>query len=139
MMLVKWDPFRDLRSVDREFDRLIGRAFSKDPWLPALDVRESEGRYEVSVDLPGLEPEAVTVTFEDDVVTVSGTRERSSEDGGDTYHRVERGYGSFTRSVRLPAAADANEAEASFDKGVLTVSVPKVDSAKPRTIEVTAK
>jgi HSP20 family protein len=138
-MLVRWDPFRDLRSVDREFDRLIGRAFSKDQWLPALDVRESEGHYEVSMDLPGLEPEAVTVTFEDGVVTVSGTRERSSEDGGDTYHRVERSYGSFSRSVRLPAAADANEAEASFDKGVLTVSVPKVDTAKPRTIEVTAK
>lgn len=136
-MLVKWNPYRDLRSIDREFDRLIGRAFPKASWLPALDVRETEDRYEVTMDLPGLDPEAVTVTLEDGLLKVSGTREHSTEDE-ETYHRIERSYGSFIRSVRLPAA-NGDKAEASFDKGVLTVSVPKIEAVKPRTIEVTAK
>jgi HSP20 family protein len=138
-MLVRWDPFRDVRSVDREFDRLIGRTFGKESWFPALDVREAEDRFEVTMDLPGLEPDDVTITFEDRILTIKGQREHSSEDEGETYHRVERSYGSFAQSVRMPVAANGEQAEASFDKGVLTVTVPKVEAAKPRTIEVTAK
>lgn len=135
-MLAKWDPFRDLSAVEREFDRLVGRAFSKNAWVPALDVRETDDRYEVTFDLPGLEPDAVSVTFEDGTLTVSGKREFFAEDSGETYHRIERSYGTFARSVGLPHVADTDRIEATFDKGVLTVSVPKVEAAKPRTIEV---
>ena len=137
-MLAKWEPFRDLSAVEREFDRLMGRAFSKNAWVPSLDVRETDDRYEVTLDLPGLEPDAVNVTFEDGTLTVSGKREFVSEDAGETYHRIERSYGTFARSVGLPHVADAERIEATFDKGVLTVSVPKVEAAKPRTIEVKA-
>ena len=137
-MLAKWEPFRDLSAVEREFDRLMGRAFSKNAWVPSLDVRETDDRYEVTLDLPGLEPDAVKVTFEDGTLTVSGKREFVSEDAGETYHRIERSYGTFARSVGLPHVADAERIEATFDKGVLTVSVPKVEAAKPRTIEVKA-
>src|SRR5919201_1568195 len=135
-MLARMDPFRDLRTMEDEFDRLMGRAFSRDAWMPPLDVRESEDRFEVRVDLPGLNPEDVDVTFEDGMLTISGKRQFESEDKADTWHRVERGFGTFARSIRLPQTADSERIEASFDKGVLTVSVPKTEQAKPRQIEV---
>jgi HSP20 family protein len=139
MMLAKMDPFRDLRTVEDEFDRLMGRAFSRDTWMPALDVREADDRYEVTVDLPGLEPKDVNVTFEDGMLTISGKRQFESEDKGDTWHRLERGFGTFARSIRLPQTADTEKIEAAFDKGVLTVTVPKTEQAKPKTIKVQSK
>jgi HSP20 family protein len=138
-MLAKLDPFRDLRTIEDEFDRLVGRAFSRETWMPALDVRETDDRYEVKVDLPGLDRDDVKVTFEDGMLTISGTRRFDNEDRGDTWHRIERGFGTFARSIRVPQTADADRIEASFDKGVLTVVVPKTEQAKPRTIEVRAK
>jgi HSP20 family protein len=138
-MLARWDLFRDLRNVEDEFDRLAGRAYSRDTWMPALDVRESEDRWEVTLDLLGLEPGDVSVTFEDGMLSITGKREFSKEDQGDTWHRIERSFGTFARSLRLPQTADTEKIEASFDKGVLTVSVPKTEQAKPRTIEVQAR
>jgi HSP20 family protein len=138
-MLARMDPFRDLRTMEDEFDRLMGRAFSRDTWMPALDVRESEDRFDVKVDLPGLNPEDVNVTFEDGMLTISGKRHFETEDAGETWHRVERGFGTFARSIRLPQTTDADRIEASFDKGVLNVTVPKSEHAKPKTIQVQAK
>jgi HSP20 family protein len=135
-MLAKWDPFRDVQAVEDEFDRLVGRAFSRNAWVPALDVRELEDRFEVTMDLPGIDPEAVTVTFEDGSLSISGKREFSAEQKDETWHRIERSFGTFARTLRLPRTVDADRIEASFDKGVLTVAVPKVEQAKPRTIEV---
>ena len=138
-MLARWDPFRDMKAVEEEFDRLAGRAFARNAWVPALDVRETEDRFEVTLDLPGMDPEAVGVTFEDGSLTVTGKRDFSSEEKGETWHRIERSYGTFARSIRLPQTADPERIVATFDKGVLTVSVPKVEQAKPRTIEVRTK
>ena len=138
-MLARMDPFRDLRTVEDDFDRLMGRAFSRDAWMPALDVREAEDRFDVKVDLPGLEPADVNVTFEDGMLTISGKRQFESENKGETWHRVERGFGTFARSIRLPQTADPEKIEASFDKGVLNVTVPKSEQAKPKTIQVQAK
>jgi HSP20 family protein len=138
-MLAKWDLLRDLRSVEDEFDRLAGQAFSRDAWVPPLDVRESEDRFEVTMDLPGLKPEDVSVTFEDGTLSISGKRQFATEDRGDTWHRIERSFGTFARSVRLPQTADTEKIEATFDNGVLVVTVPKTEQAKPRTIEVQAK
>ena len=135
-MLAKVDPFRDLRTIEDEFDRLIGRAYSRDTWVPALDVKETSDRFEVTVDLPGLDPKDVNVTYEDGMLTVSGKRQFQEEEKGDTWHRIERGFGTFARSIRLPQTADPERIEASFDKGVLRISVPKSEQAKPRTIEV---
>jgi HSP20 family protein len=138
-MLARMDPFRDMRTMEDDFDRLIGRAFSRDAWMPALDVRESDDRFEVKVDLPGLDPKDVNVTFEDGMLTIGGKRQFESEDKGETWHRVERGFGTFARSIRLPQVADTEKIEASFDRGVLTVAVPKSEQAKPKTIEVQVK
>jgi len=138
-MLARWDPFRDLTAVEEEFDRLAGRAFARNAWVPALDVRETEERFEVTLDLPGMDPDAVGVTFEDGMLTVTGKRDLAREEKGETWHRIERSYGTFARSIRLPQTADPERIEATFDKGVLSVSVPKVEQAKPRTIEVRSK
>lgn len=138
-MLTKWDPFRELRSAEDEFDRLVGQRLARNAWVPPLDVRETEANFEVTVDLPGLEPDQVEVTFEDGLLTIRGQREFTKEVEEEHYHRIERSYGSFARSIRLPRTADAEKIEASFDKGVLTVEVPKRDEAKPKTIEVVAK
>ena len=137
-MLTRWDPFRDLKSVEDEFDRVVGRAHARTTWVPALDVRKTEDRFELALDLPGIEPADVSVSYEDGMLTVTGKREFSTEDEGETWHRIERGFGTFARSVRLPRTADAEKIGATFDKGVLTITVPKAEAAKPRTIEVQA-
>jgi HSP20 family protein len=136
-MLARWDPFRDMKSVEDEFDRLLGRAYSRNAWVPALDVRETDEHFELTLDLPGIDPSAVSVNYEDGMLTVSGKRDFSEERQGETWHRIERSFGTFARSVRLPRTADADKIEARFDKGVLTISVPKAETAKPRQIEVT--
>jgi HSP20 family protein len=139
MAITRWDPLRDLLSVEEEFERALGRSGNRQAWAPTMDVRETDDHFEVSVDLPGLEPGDVSVTFEDGVLTISGKREISTERSDETYHRIERSYGSFARSLRLPRTADGEKIEASFDKGVLTVTVPKAEIAKPKTIEVKTK
>ena len=137
-MLTRWDPFRDLRSTEADLDRLIGQAFSKNAWVPALDIRETEDSFEVTADLPGMTSDQVEVTFEDGILMIRGNREFERDQQEGQYHRIERSYGSFARSVRLPHTADAEKIEASFDRGVLSVQVPKREEAKPRTIEVKA-
>ena len=137
-MLTRWDPFRDMKSVEDEFDRLVGRAYSRSAWVPALDVRETDDAFEMTLDLPGIEPSAVSVNYEDGMLTISGKRDFSQEEKGETWHRIERSFGAFARSVRLPRTADADGIEARFEKGVLTISVPKAETAKPKTIEVKA-
>ena len=138
-MLTRWDPFRDLKGVEAEFDRIVGQAFSKNAWVPALDIRETDDRFEVTADLPGMSSNDVELTFEDGTLTVRGRREFARDQDEGQYHRIERSYGSFARSVRLPRVADSERIEASFDNGVLTVLVPKREEAKARTIEVKAK
>ena len=139
MAITRWDPLRDLLGMEDEFERALGRSGARHAWAPPMDVRETDDAFEVAVDLPGLEPGDVSVTFEDGVLTISGKREVSTERSDETYHRIERSYGSFARSIRLPRTADGEKIEASFDKGVLTVTVPKAEVAKPRTIEVKAQ
>jgi HSP20 family protein len=146
--LVRWDPFRELNSIQDELNRLFGRTFggaepTRAPmagaWAPALDVYETDASFVAKLELPGIDPEAVDVSVEDNVLTITGKRDFSNEVKEESYHRIERRYGSFSRSITLPATADTEKVEASFDKGVLTVEVPKVERAKPKKIAVKAK
>lgn len=146
--LVRWDPFRDLVSIQDELNRLFGRTFNgvepmrpaaTGAWIPAMDVLETEDRFVVKLELAGIEPDDVEVAVEDSTLSVSGTREFSTETNEENYHRVERRYGSFSRSITLPQTVDTEKVEASFDKGVLTVEVPKVERAKPKKIQVRAE
>ena len=135
-MLTKWDPFRELRSVEEEFDRMVGQRLARTAWVPPLDVRETEATFAVTVDLPGLEPDQVEVTFEDGLLTIRGQREFTKEVDEEQYHRIERSYGSFVRCFSLPETVDADKVGAAYKNGVLTISMPKKEVAKPRSIKV---
>lgn len=146
--LVRWDPFRDLVSIQDELNRLFGRTYAgieptraaaSGSWMPSMDVYETEDEIVVTVDIPGIDPKDVDVSVEDSTLTVSGKREFSNEVKEESYHRIERRYGSFARAIALPQTADTEKVAASFDKGVLTIEVPKVEKAKPKKIQVKAK
>jgi len=145
--ITRWDPFRDLVSIQDELNRLFGRTYGdtgseitrqgmSGSWMPAVDVYETSDTLVVSAELPGIDPKQVDVTVEDSTLTISGQRTFEQETEQQNYHRVERRYGSFARSIRLPQTADAERVAARFDKGVLTVEVPKREEAKPKRIEV---
>jgi HSP20 family protein len=145
--LVRWDPFRDLVSIQDELNRLFGRTFTgpeamrpaaSGQWVPAMDVFETQDKIVATLELPGIEPKEVEVAVEDSTLTVSGSREFSSETDEGNYHRVERRYGSFARSISLPPTVDTEKVGARFDKGVLTIEVPKVEKAKAKRIEIEA-
>jgi HSP20 family protein len=142
----RWDPFRDLMSIQTELNRLFGRTYGGETgggavsgsWVPPLDVHETKDRFVVEMELPGIDPDAVEVTVEDSTLTVSGSRELATETEEDNYLRVERRYGQFSRSLSLPPATDPSKVDAHFDKGVLTIEVPKAEEAKPKKITIKA-
>jgi HSP20 family protein len=118
---------------------VIERAFGRErqtPWMPATDVYETEDEVVVTVELPGIEAEDVEVSVEDSTLSISGARELSDEVEREHYHRIERRYGSFRRSIALPPQADTGKVDARFADGVLTIEVPKVEKATSRTIEI---
>jgi HSP20 family protein len=146
--IVRWDPFSDLVTIQDELNRLFGRTFSGSEmtrrsgagnWMPALDVFETEDKLVATMDLPGIDPKEVEVSVEDSNLVVTGSREFTQETDEQNYHRIERRYGTFARSIALPTTADAEKVEASFDKGVLTIDIPKTERARPKKIEVKAK
>ena len=145
--LVRWDPFRDLVSIQDELNRLFGRTYTggealrptaAGAWMPSMDVYETGDTIVAKLELPGIEPGDVEVAVEDSTLTVSGKREFESETNEENYHRVERRYGSFSRSISLPQTADVGKVNARFDKGVLQIEVPKSERAKPKKIEIEA-
>ena len=131
-MLTVWNAFNDLFADDF----WPSSSPSRREYLPAVDVSEDDGGYLVSVDVPGMKPEDVTVTVENNVLTVSGERrfENRSEKHG--YHRVERRYGSFKRAFTLPEGVDIDHIDASVENGTLTVRIPKPEAAQPKRIKV---
>ena len=147
MMLERWDPFRDLMSIQNELNRLFGRTYgggesgagTSGGWVPALDVYETQDRFVVAVELPGIDPADVEVSVEDSTLSIKGQRDFFYKDASEeSVRRIERRYGQFTRSLTLPPTANAEKVEATFDKGVLTIQVPKREEAKPRKITVKA-
>jgi HSP20 family protein len=103
---------------------------------PAMDIAESEDELTISVELPGLKKDDVKLSIENGVLTLSGEKRFESEEKKQDYHRVERSYGSFHRSISLPSQMDAANAEASFEDGVLEIRIPRAETAKPKQIEI---
>ena len=135
------DQLPDIRLFDDRFDRLIERAFGRErsaPWMPATDVYETEDAVVVTVDLPGMKAEDVEVSVEDSTLTITGTRESSDEVEQEHFHRIERRYGSFGRTIALPPQVDTAKVDARFADGVLRIQVSKVEQAPSRTIEIKA-
>jgi HSP20 family protein len=146
MALIRWEPTREIESLPQEVNRLFGSFFDvqatretgdgKRRWLPAVDLVEAEGSYLLHADLPGVKPEDVTVELEDDVLTIAGHREAKSDSERGSVHRRERAYGTFSRTLTLPAGIDPESIEASFDQGVLEVRIPKPEQPKPRRVAI---
>lgn len=123
---------RIVRAFFQEADAPLAGAFS-----PALDVEETDEGFTLHVELPGVAADKVEVSLEENVLTICGTREFYSDKTAESFRRVERRFGTFHRSVRLPDRVDQNAVSASFKDGLLTVTVPKAEEAKPRRIAVT--
>ena len=148
MSMIKYDPFRELRGLQDEMNRLFmtnfPRGFNDEEmasggWTPSVDIYESEDEIVLEAELPGMKREEFEVSIENNVVTLKGSRRFEKKDEGDNYHRVERSYGTFTRSFSLPRSVSAENTKADFTNGVLRVSLPKREEAKARKIEVTGE
>ena len=144
MGVTRWDPFQDLQAFREEMNRSFNRWFGREEqgeraaarWAPALDVAESGDAYHIDVEVPGLRPEDIDVTVDQGMLTVQGERRSEEETRERQYHRIERRYGAFRRSITLPSHVDAERVEASYDNGVLRLTVPKMEAAQPKRITV---
>jgi HSP20 family protein len=137
-------PAQGLMSFRKEMDRLFERLWEGDwtsfpqigEWTPALDMVEDRESITVKLDVPGMEPADLHITFQDDALTVRGEKKTEKEEKDKTYYRSERTYGSFTRVIRLPASVETGKANATFKNGVLTIVMPKVPAAKGTEIPI---
>jgi HSP20 family protein len=151
--MMRWDPFQDLRTAQDEMAQMdpmspmlahalglhaqqgSGRATTT-AWAPALDISERKDAYLVTVELPGVEPDDLQITLEDGLLTIQGERLFAHDSSEQQFHRVERRYGAFRRSITLPAQVQAEQIEATVDNGVLQIMVPKMEEVTPKRIQV---
>ena len=147
LMLRRFAPANDLLGV-RRLNALLDEAFTGWPvgngvatsaWLPSVDVFEDKESLKIVAELPGLKPEDVKITLENSTLTLRGEKKQVAEEKTERVHRYERSYGSFERSFSLPNTVDTDKVAASFENGVLTITLPKAEKAKPREISVSVK
>jgi HSP20 family protein len=145
MSTVRYDPFRDLRTLQEEVNRLfkgnLGRTFddegiARGSWSPSVDIYENKDQIVLEAELPGMKRADFDVSVENNVITLRGERQFEKKDDADNYHRVERAYGSFTRSFTLPNTVSTEGAIAEYRNGVLRVTLPKREETKARRIEI---
>lgn len=148
MAIVRFDPFRDMLTLQERMNRLfdesfrtIGRSGSEEEWAagswsPAVDIYEQNGSIVLNAELPGVDSKDVDVRVENNVLTLRGERRLEGEVKRESYHRIERVYGSFSRSFTLPSVVDADKIKAEFKDGVLRMVLPKRDEAKPKQIAI---
>jgi HSP20 family protein len=141
--LVRWEPFRELASLQNDMSRLMNAVFSGEgngqaarSWVPAVDVWETEDEVVYAFDLPGIPEDKISVEFEDNALTVSAERERSQETSDERFYRFERRFGTFSRTIGLPQGVTAEDVKADYKDGVLEVHVRKPEQPKPRRIQV---
>jgi HSP20 family protein len=144
MAIIRWDPFRDITALQSEVNRLFSRAGAgetaeRQSWMPSLDVIETKDAIKFKVEVAGMDPNDISLEVEDGVLTISGERRFEEEIEEDKYYRIERRYGSFSRSVALPQNVHSEAIEASYENGVLEVTVPKAEVAKAKRIEVSVR
>jgi len=146
--LVKWEPFGEVSRLRREMDRLWEDFFGsrrwglrpwEGEWAPAVDVSETADKVVVKAEVPCIDPKNINITLAGEVLTIKGEKKSEREDTKENYHLVERSYGSFSRSLTLPAAVDVDKIDAKYEKGVLTVTCPKKEEVKPKAIEIKAE
>ena len=139
--LVRWEPFRELGTLQSEMSRLMngmleGNGRQSQNWVPALDVWETPTEVVYAFDLPGIREEQITLEVKDETLTISADREKTEETSENGFYRFERRYGTFARAVGLPQGVDQENISARYENGVLEVRVPKPEEQKPKKIEL---
>ena len=144
MALIKVNPlFAELAAATNRLNRFAGRddlwetdAFAAGEWVPTVDIVEGEREVTIKAELPGIEAKDVSISVDNNVLTLKGERRAEKEVKKENYHRMERSFGTFSRSFALPATLDHERVKADFKNGLLTITLPKKEAAKGRTIEV---
>jgi HSP20 family protein len=146
MALVRWEPVRELNSLQSEMNRLFNTFFDTPTpggngggvrrWVPSMDLVETDEHFVLRADLPGLSEGDVSIELEDNVLTVAGERKAEHEEKKEGFYRMERSFGQFRRSLTLPEGVDADGIAATFDKGVLEIRIPKPEERKPRRVAI---
>lgn len=137
----------NMRNLQREIDRVFDSFFpsqrtdepeesTKAVWAPRVDLSETEDTYRIELDIPGMTRDDITISYQDNQLAISGERREEARDEDNEYVRVERSFGHFYRAFRLPKTVNADEIEAAYDNGVLTINVPKAEEIKPHRIEI---
>ena len=138
--LVRWDPFREVAALHNELSRFMnsleGNGRTTQAWVPTLDVWETDDELVYAFDLPGVDESKVSIEVEDSMLTIAAERERTQEVSEERYHRFERRFGSFSRTIGLPQGVNEDQIKADYHAGVLEVRVPKPQQAKPRKIQI---
>ena len=147
MAIVRWDPFRDLMTLQERMNEMFERTLRRRgpeeeeglaprAWSPAVDIYETDEKMVIKTELPGLKKEDIDIEVRDNTLTLKGERKFEKEIKQENYHRVERAYGSFQRSFTLPSTIKQEAIEATFKDGILEVSLPKAEEAKPKKVEI---
>ena len=147
MELVPWRPFRGVSTLRREMDDLWSRFLGETPfsrtfteeWLPSADISETKDKLLIKAELPGLDAKDIDVSVSGDLLNIKGEKKKEEEEKDEHHHFVERYYGAFQRSFRLPVNIQSDKIDATFDKGILNISLPKSEEAKKKKIDIKVK
>ncbi|PLY06823.1 MAG: heat-shock protein [Desulfuromonas sp.] len=144
MKLAKWDPFHEVDELLERYSRPVDWPFRggrqlmnrNADWAPRVDISETDEKFIVKAEVPGIQREDIKINIEDHVLTIQGENKQEKEEKGEQFHRVERYYGSFSRSFSLPENVAEEKIEANFKDGLLTLKIPKTEASRPKAIEV---
>jgi HSP20 family protein len=142
--LTPWRPFSELSTLRREMDRLWDSFFGERPfprirereWAPSLDVSETKDNFVVKAEVPGMDAKDIDISLTGDILTIKGEKRQEREEKEEDYHLVERSYGGFSRSVRLPAEVESGKIKASYKHGILKVTLPKSEKVKAKEVKI---
>ncbi len=145
--ITRWEPIREMRRMRNMLDRMMDRSFFTRPFLGdftdelgvPIDVYQTDDEVIVKATTPGMKPEDIHISITGDTLNIRGELKEEREEEGFQYHIRERRVGSFSRSILLPSSVNADDAEAEFENGVLTLTLPKIEDVKPKTITIKAK
>jgi len=144
MSIMRWCPAKDLLNVQAEMNKLFDEFFGRTParfegegmWAPGVDISETKDVIIVVAEVPGMKKEDIKVTVQDNILTLKGEKKQEKEEKETNYHRIERGYGSFVRSLELPTTVQVDKIKAYYKDGVLHITLPKAEEVKPKELSI---
>ena len=139
MSLSHFDPLANLRVFEDAFTRFLNEPQTNRPWTPAVDIFETENELVLKADLPDVDQKDIDVRVENQTLTIAGQRRFEKQDSGKGFHRIERSYGNFVRSFAVPNSFNTEDIRAEYKNGVLSVTLPKKEAAKPRQVKIEVK